>query len=92
MGEKELGALPGLGPASARWLLDIGIETPEQLGREDPLEVYLRLRVSRPGVNLNALRVLLALDLGCDWRDVPAAVLTEAKALAIRRESSAGRS
>lgn len=68
----ELAALPGLGPASARWLVEIGIETYDDIDRLGSVEVYRRLRVARGGISLNMLFALESLLLGCHWRDLPA--------------------
>jgi len=67
-----LAALPGLGPASARWLSEVGIESYDDIDRLGAVEVYRRVRDSRDGVNLNLLWGLEALLLGCHWRDLPA--------------------
>lgn len=74
----DLAALPGVGRRTAPWLLDIGIHSAAELdrrldGEDGAVEVYRALRASRAGVSLNALWVLEALRLGCDWRDVPPA-------------------
>lgn len=72
MGIDELARLPGLGPRTSHWLVDIGIQSYEDIDRLGSVEVYRRLRDSRPGVTLNALWGLESLLLGCDWRDLPA--------------------
>ena len=71
MGIDELARLPGLGLRTSQWLVDIGIQSYENIDRLGSVEVYRRLR-SRPVVTLNALWGLESLLLGCDWRDLPA--------------------
>lgn len=68
----ELAALPGLGPASARWLVEVGVETYDDIDRLGSVEVYRRLRAARGGISLNMLFALESLLLGCHWRDLPA--------------------
>lgn len=84
VGVDDLARLPGLGPVTAQWLLDIGVDGYDDIDRLGSVEVYRRLRASRPGVTLNALWALECLLLGCDWRDLPA----DRKA-ALRREVAA---
>ena len=84
MGVDDLARLPGLGPVTAQWLVDIGVDGYDDIDRLGSVEVYRRLRASRPGVSLNALWALECLLLGCDWRDLPA----DRKA-ALRRELAA---
>lgn len=69
---EALAALPGLGPASARWLSEAGIESYDDIDRLGAVEAYRRVRDSRPSVSLNLLWALESLLLGCDWRDLPA--------------------
>jgi DNA transformation protein and related proteins len=69
---EDLARLPGFGPASAQWLVDIGIESFDDIDRLGSVEVFRRLRASRPGVSINALWALECLVLGCHWRDLPA--------------------
>lgn len=60
----------GLGPTSQRWLLDIGITTPEQLKAQDPFEVYARIKATQPRASLNLLYALIGAVEQRDWRDV----------------------
>ena len=71
MAREDLARLPGFGLTTAQWLLDIGVESYDDIEELGSLEVYRRLRVSRPGVSLNALWALECLLLGCNWRDLP---------------------
>jgi DNA transformation protein and related proteins len=71
MARDDLARLPGFGATTAQWLLDIGIESYDDIEELGSLDVYLRLRASRPGVSLNALWALESLLMGCDWRDLP---------------------
>jgi hypothetical protein len=43
MSERDLRALPNIGPAIARKLIKIGIERPNDLRGQDPEELYQRL-------------------------------------------------
>ncbi|WP_243357921.1 helix-hairpin-helix domain-containing protein [Fundidesulfovibrio terrae] len=47
--EKLLRTIPGVGPAMARDLWDLGIRTLEGLAAQDPEEMYERLRVMAGG-------------------------------------------
>ncbi len=71
MGEDELARMPGFGPTTARWLVDIGIDSHADIDALGSLEVYRRLQASRPSVGLNALWALECLLLDCHWRDLP---------------------
>jgi DNA transformation protein len=68
----ELARLPGLGDTTAQWLVDVGIESYDDIDRLGSIEVYRLLQRSRPGVTLNFLWALESLLLGCHWRDLPA--------------------
>ena len=88
---QELAALPGLGERTAQWLVAIGITSVAELERrldaeDGALQVYRDLQASRPGVSLNGLRVLEALRLGCDWRDVPKRRMDELRRELARRD------
>lgn len=72
MGLADLERLPGIGPTTAPWLLAVGVGSYDDIDRLGSVEVFRRLQDSRPGLSLNALWVLEALLLGCDWRDLPA--------------------
>ena len=90
----ELAALPGLGPRTTPWLLAIGITSADELDRrlqpvDGALEVFEALRRSRPGVSLNALWVLEALRLGCNWRQVPEDRKRELRARAAAHDAGA---
>ena len=53
-----LDRLVNLGPTSAGWLREVGIETVEDLERAGSVEAYLLVAESRPGVSLNLLYAL----------------------------------
>lgn len=63
--------LKNLGPASAAWLREAGIHTPEQLARLGPVEAFMRVQETgrRPSVNL-LYAVAGALE-GCRWDRLP---------------------
>lgn len=71
--EADLAALPGLGPKSARMLVQAGIEDVAMLALLGPLRAYVRVRNSVDGnVSLNLLYALVGALENRDWRDVAA--------------------
>ena len=46
---KRLQSLQNIGPATAEKLYSIGIETPEQMKRSDPEEIYEKMKENRGG-------------------------------------------
>ena len=53
-----LEGLPNLGPTSAGWLRDVGIETYDDLERLGSVRAFLLVDASREGVSLNLLYAL----------------------------------
>jgi len=70
MAEEELARLPGLGPKSAVWLVEVGVESMADIDRLGSVAIYRRLRWAREGITLNMLYALESLVLGCHWRDL----------------------
>ena len=70
MAEEELARLPGLGPKSAVWLVEVGVESMADIDRLGSVAIYRRLRRAREGITLNMLYALESLVLGCHWRDL----------------------
>ncbi len=68
---RALESLKNLGPASAAWLREAGIDTPEQLARLGAVEAYLRVREAgrRPSVNL--LYAMAGALANCRWDRLP---------------------
>lgn len=61
-----------LGPKSREWLAEIGITTFEEVERLGSVEVYRRLKASRPReVSLNMLYGLEAAILDIPWQHLP---------------------
>lgn len=66
----ELAALPNLGPASAGWLVDAGVDSVDRLEELGAVETYRRVRDQRGGVSRNLLYALDAALRDCHWTDV----------------------
>jgi len=71
MAVEDLARLAGLGPRSAAWLVEVGVESMADIDRLGSVEIYRRLRLAREGITLNMLYALESLVLGCHWRDLP---------------------
>jgi DNA transformation protein len=70
-----------LGPKSRQWLAEIGITTLEEIERLGSVEVYRRLKASRPrDVSLNMLYGLEAAILDIPWQHLPQDVKDQLKA------------
>ena len=66
-----LAQLPNLGPASAKMLVEAGIETLEQLQELGVAGAYRRLKFHHGRrVSLNFLYAIDAALTGCDWRSL----------------------
>ncbi|MBK8033959.1 MAG: TfoX/Sxy family protein [Chloroflexi bacterium] len=73
--------LRNLGPKSRQWLAEIGITTFEEIERLGSMEVYRRLKASRPReVSLNMLYGLEAAILDIPWQHLPQDVKDQLKA------------
>jgi TfoX/Sxy family transcriptional regulator of competence genes len=71
MSERELAALPNLGPASARWLVGVGIDTAAELRRVGAVAAFHRvvIREGRPAT-ANLLYALYAALEDKHWTEV----------------------
>jgi DNA transformation protein and related proteins len=64
--------LRNIGPATAAWLAEVGIETPDDLRRAGAVEAYRMVKAWRPwDVTLTLLWALEGALLDVDWMDVP---------------------
>lgn len=54
----RLAAMKNLGAKSAGWLIEAGIETPEQLTEIGAVEAYARVKAARPRVSIVMLWAL----------------------------------
>jgi len=69
--ERELAALPSLGPVSARMLAEAGVHDAETLRRLGPVEAYRRLRFQfGRQATVNFMYALECASRRLDWRDL----------------------
>ena len=66
----ELEPLPGLGPVSAQWLVQIGIRSHRDLVNMGALAAYLKLKRSGVNTGLNMLYALVGAVERRHWTDV----------------------
>ena len=66
-----LSDLLNLGPTSAGWLRDVGIESRDDLERLGSVEAFLRVDASREGVSLNLLYALEGALRDVRWDRLP---------------------
>ncbi len=72
-----------LGPKSRQWLAEIGITTLDEIEQLGSVEVYRRLKASRPrDVSLNMLYGLEAAILDIPWQHLPQDVKDQLRAQA----------
>lgn len=77
----ELTDLPNIGPALARNLHSIGIETPEALQKTGAEEAWLRIRLQvDSGACLHQLQALAGAAAGIPKKDLPSERKAELKA------------
>ena len=80
--------LPGLGPASAALLAQLGVHDADSLRGRDAFELYAALKAIAPKTSLNMLYALIGAQEGVNWRVIArerrSALLTELDA---RRQS-----
>ncbi|MBK5306294.1 MAG: TfoX/Sxy family protein [Frankiaceae bacterium] len=77
----RLSDLPNLGLVTETQLTALGISTPQQLADVGPVEAWRQLRAAYPTVNRICLYALAGALEGVDWRDLPAAVLADLRAV-----------
>ena len=77
-----LAALRNLGPVSAKWLHDAGIESPAELRAVGALEAFRRVALHRGGdVTLNLLYALDGAVRGERWDHLPVDIRRKLKAM-----------
>jgi DNA transformation protein and related proteins len=62
--------LPNLGPTSAAWLREAGIQTITDLEHQGPIVAYKLVKQRQPQASLNLLWALEAGLMGKDWREL----------------------
>ena len=77
----RLADLPNLGPVTERQLASLGITTPAQLAAVGAVDAWQQLRAAYPTVNRICLYALAGALEGIDWRDLPAEVLADLRAV-----------
>lgn len=68
---QALESLKNLGPASAAWLRDAGIHTPEQLALLGAVEAFLRVREAGRQPSVNLLYAVAGALANCRWDRLP---------------------
>jgi DNA transformation protein len=76
-----LADLPNLGPVTEQQLMSLGISTPAELGAVGAVDAWRQLRAAYPTVNRICLYALAGALEGVDWRDLPADVMAELRAV-----------
>lgn len=72
MSPSETEDLRNIGPTTAAWLAEVGIDSPEELRRIGPVEAYRMVKAWRPwDVTLILLWALEGALSDRDWMDVP---------------------
>jgi DNA transformation protein and related proteins len=69
-GDVALSDMRGLGPASLRMLVAIGVTSAKQLRARDPFDVYAAIKQNQNGASVNLLYALIGAIEDRDWRDV----------------------
>jgi hypothetical protein len=90
--ERALAALPSLGPASARMLIEVGVRDPEDLRARGAEAAYRALRFAH-GARATATFLLYALDVavrGVAWADLGAARMARLRARALQIQDELG--
>jgi len=83
----KIAKLRNLGPASAIMLSDVGIKSEKDLRGQDPVDVYMLLRLFGYEVNINMLWALYGAMNDLDWREIDQAVKDELKARLDEKEA-----
>jgi DNA transformation protein and related proteins len=76
----KVSSLKNLGPISESMLAQVGIVTAEELKRQDPVDVYVLLKLFGFDVNRNMLWALYGAINDCDFRNLPEKVKTKLEA------------
>ncbi len=63
-------SLRNLGPTSATWLRDIGVQTRADLERLGPVLVYRRIKQREPNTSLNLPWAMVGALVDKEWRDI----------------------
>ena len=66
-----------IGPTSAKWLADVGVETVDDLRRVGVVPTYAMIRSRRADVSLNLLWALEGALRDVDWRELSASIKAE---------------
>lgn len=66
----SLEKLYNLGPKSAQWLREIGIDSEQSLLERDPFDIYATLKKSNPSVSLNLLYALIGAKENRHWKEI----------------------
>jgi DNA transformation protein and related proteins len=69
-GDVALSNMRGLGPASLRMLVAIGVTSAKQLRAADPFKVYAAIKKNQNGASVNLLYALIGAIEDRDWREV----------------------
>lgn len=77
----ELSTLKNLGGKSEKWLNEIGVFTRAELERLGSVEIYRVLKVKGYPVSLNLVWAIEGALADIDWRNVPADLKAELKAM-----------
>ena len=67
-----------IGPISAQWLLEIGIDNLDKLKETGSVQAYLQIRKNHPEANKALLWALIGSLLNLDWRDIPTEIKEKA--------------
>ena len=63
--------IKNIGPKSESWLNDIGIFTVDDVEAIGVVEVYKRLKLSRPNISLVMLYALQGAVMDMHWQEIP---------------------
>ena len=70
--DKRMSKIRNIGPVSMQWLVDVGVESIEELERIGSVEAYRRVRDLHQGeASLNLLWALQAGLMDIHWADLP---------------------
>lgn len=72
MSPPETEGLRNIGPTTAAWLAEVGIDSPDELRRRGAVDAYRTVKAWRPwDVTLTLLWALEGAITDRDWMDVP---------------------